>query len=119
MTPPCPTHSPGGWALYRANASGPVDWTRETLIARASCSKCALRQGVCGSARGVRTMVEKSKTDRRRSKCSCCGKRVTYVGLGDGVGLTSGCEWFVRRWVRDPDDVRRSSPRQSDRPEKA
>lgn len=52
---------------------------------------------IVGSATGRRTM--KPTTSRRRCPC---GQRETHVGLGDGVALTSGCEWCVRLWVRDP-----------------
>lgn len=53
-----------------------------------------------GSVLGVRTMEPRP---RQRRRCSCgCGGRATHVGLGDGVALTSGCEWSMRLWVRDP-----------------
>lgn len=52
-----------------------------------------------GSADGHRSMVQTRPTSRRR--CSCCGKRATHVGLGDGLALMQGCEMHVRRWVRD------------------
>lgn len=38
-----------------------------------------------------------------RSKCGCgCGGRSTHIGMANGLGMTSGCEWSIRRWVRDP-----------------
>lgn len=37
-----------------------------------------------------------------RSRCSCCGRRSTHVGVANGFGMMSGCELRVRRWVRDP-----------------
>ena len=52
-----------------------------------------------GSVNGHRAMIRTPSASRRR--CSCCGKRATHVGLGDGVALMSGCEMRVRRWVRD------------------
>ena len=52
-----------------------------------------------GSVDGHRAMIRTPSTSRYR--CSCCGKRATHVGLGDGVALMSGCEMRVRRWVRD------------------
>ncbi len=53
-----------------------------------------------------------SETDRRtitpapaknRQRCSCCGNRITHVGLGGGVALMAACEWSARLWQRDPD----------------
>lgn len=36
-------------------------------------------------------------------KCHCgCEGRATHWGMANGVTLTSGCEMYVRRWVRDP-----------------
>lgn len=37
---------------------------------------------------------------RRRCHCGCRG-RVTHVGTANGIGLTTGCELHVRRWVKD------------------
>lgn len=46
-----------------------------------------------------RYLVPLSSTSRRR--CSCgCGTRSTYGGTANGLGLTSGCELSMRRWVR-------------------
>lgn len=36
---------------------------------------------------------------RRRCRCGCDG-RATHVGGANGIALTSGCEWSVRRWAR-------------------
>lgn len=47
----------------------------------------------------VRYMKPVLSTSRRRCHCGC-GKRATYVGMANGVALTSGCEWSMRRWVR-------------------
>lgn len=53
-----------------------------------------------GSVRGLRCMRPVPPTSRRR--CSCgCKRRATHFGLGDGVALTRGCEFYIRRWVRD------------------
>lgn len=39
---------------------------------------------------------------RRRRKCQCgCEKRATHRGMANGVCLISGCEMYIRRWVRD------------------
>ena len=46
-----------------------------------------------------RSMV---KRENKRSKCYCgCNGRATHNGLGQGAGMMSGCEFYVRRWVRD------------------
>lgn len=52
-----------------------------------------------GSVNGHRTLIRIQPSSRRR--CTCCGKRATHVGLGDGLALMDGCEMRVRRWVRD------------------
>ncbi len=66
-------------------------------------------EGRVGSERGARTWALAPARGRRR--CFCCGKKVTHIGLGDGVALIDGCEWRVRLWVRNPDSVRRKVPR--------
>lgn len=39
---------------------------------------------------------------RSRSRCNCgCGKRSTHVGGCNGMGLRSGCELSIRRWMRE------------------
>jgi hypothetical protein len=39
---------------------------------------------------------------KSRRKCRCgCGGRTTQAGMANGLALTSGCELYVRRWVRD------------------
>lgn len=53
-----------------------------------------------GSIDHVRTYKLVKSSSRR--KCGCCGKRATHLGLGNGVVLDMGCEWFVRMWCRDP-----------------
>jgi hypothetical protein len=47
--------------------------------------------------------------DRRRArKCGCgCGKRAAHTGKANGIALMSGCELYVRRWVRNPSDTYR------------
>jgi hypothetical protein len=44
---------------------------------------------------------------RYHRKCGCCGQRATHVGCANGVALMSGCEWQVRRWIRDPMSIYR------------
>lgn len=36
-----------------------------------------------------------------RHKCRCCGRPATHTGGANGIALTSGCEMYIRRWVRD------------------
>jgi len=39
---------------------------------------------------------------RHRRRCSCgCRQRETHRGMANGVALMSGCQLYVRRWVRD------------------
>lgn len=38
-------------------------------------------------------------SSRRRCRCGCKG-RETHAGMCNGVALASGCELYVRRWVR-------------------
>lgn len=39
---------------------------------------------------------------KSRRKCHCgCGQRKTHAGMANGIGLISGCELLIRRWVRD------------------
>lgn len=41
--------------------------------------------------------------ERNRRRCDCgCGGKCTHVGCANGLGMTSGCEWSMRQWVRDP-----------------
>ncbi|KAB0509657.1 hypothetical protein F7R06_01150 [Pseudomonas moorei] len=58
--------------------------------------------GQVGSEDHVRYMEPMSSTSRRR--CSCgCKRRATHLGMTKGVGLCSGCEMKIRRWVKDGD----------------
>jgi hypothetical protein len=60
--------------------------------------------GEVSSENGNRYMRQSSQ----RRKCSCgCGKNVTHSGCSNGLALVSGCELYVRRWMRDPEDARR------------
>lgn len=47
-----------------------------------------------------RYMVPVSPKLRRRCRCGC-RKRATHHGMANGVGLATGCELSIRRWVRD------------------
>ncbi len=55
-------------------------------------------------ARFDRSMSKVKPTSRKRCSCGCNG-RATHVGLGQGAGMMSGCEFYVRRWVRDGSKV--------------
>jgi hypothetical protein len=50
-----------------------------------------------------RTMVRNPDMRRGRRWCPWCPtrNRATHVGLANGIGLMSGCEWHVRQWVKD------------------
>lgn len=48
---------------------------------------------------------------KSRRRCSCCNRRATHHGMANGVGLITGCEILVRRWVKDPIDVFRTRAR--------
>lgn len=38
---------------------------------------------------------------RSRRRCHCgCGKRATHLGMCNGVGLLTGCQFFVMKWVK-------------------
>ena len=62
--------------------------------------------GQSASIRGFRYMEAAPRSWRRR--CRCCGGRVTHVGRVNGISLFSGCEFRVRRWVKDPMSAIRS-----------
>lgn len=48
----------------------------------------------------IRTLTKTKPTSRKR--CSCgCNKRSTHLGRANGVGMMSGCELVVRRWVKN------------------
>ena len=48
----------------------------------------------------LRTLTKTKPTSRKR--CSCgCNKRSTHLGRANGVGMMSGCELVVRRWVKN------------------
>jgi len=47
-----------------------------------------------------RDMVALPGASRRRCHCGC-DKRATHRGTANGVGMTTGCELYIRRWVRD------------------
>ncbi len=53
--------------------------------------------------RGYRLIPDGRKRQRR---CSYCPRessnKATHVGLADGAAMTSGCEWHMLTWVREP-----------------
>lgn len=39
---------------------------------------------------------------KSRRRCHCgCRTRVTHMGTCNGIGMTEGCELYIRRWVKD------------------
>lgn len=72
-------------AELRAKATSPGEW------------------GTYGNAAAHTRYAKQITTRGGRSKCDCgCGGRVTHTGMANGLGMTSGCEWSIRQWVRDP-----------------
>lgn len=60
-----------------------------------------------GSATEHRRYMESLDSGSRR-RCHCgCKKRAVFRGVANGVALTTGCDLYVRRWVRDGVRVRR------------
>lgn len=54
-----------------------------------------------GLAEHLRYMEPRPQRPGRKPKCSCgCGTPKTHAGLANGVCLVSGCELFIRRWVK-------------------
>ena len=49
---------------------------------------------------GPRAMIPVESTSRRRCHCGC-KKRATHTGRNNGIALVTGCEMYIRRWVRD------------------
>ena len=56
--------------------------------------------GYSGVGRINRSMEKVNSSSRKRCDCGC-KSRATHIGLGQGAGMMSGCEFYVRRWVRD------------------
>jgi hypothetical protein len=64
----------------------------------------AAAAGHDGTVGDSRTMTRDWWPVPSTSRCRCycgCGRRATHVGGCGGVALMSGCEFSVRRWVRD------------------
>jgi len=64
----------------------------------------AMRGGTAGwgqvssAAEHVRYVQPVRPASRRR--CHCCKRRATHLGMANGIGLMSGCELSVQRWVK-------------------
>lgn len=49
---------------------------------------------------------------RCRRRCHCgCKKRATHTGTANGVAMTTGCELYIRRWVKSPLNAHQSAHR--------
>lgn len=48
-----------------------------------------------------RDMVPVPPRSRRRCNCGC-NRRATHLGRANGVGMLTGCQLSVARWVRSP-----------------
>jgi hypothetical protein len=60
-----------------------------------------------GSATEHKRYMQKSPPSSRQ-RCSCgCKTRQTHTGMANGVALMGGCDFYVRRWVRDGSQVRK------------
>lgn len=56
--------------------------------------------GMVADARAnVRYSVPTKPTSRRRCHCGC-NLRATLMGMANGIGLTTGCELSIARWVK-------------------
>lgn len=54
-----------------------------------------------GAAQHVRYMEQRPKRRGGQPRCHCgCNTLKTHLGMANGVCLTSGCELYVRRWVK-------------------
>jgi hypothetical protein len=56
--------------------------------------------GTVADARAnVRYSVPVKPTSRRRCHCGC-NRRATLMGMANGLGMVSGCELAIARWVK-------------------
>lgn len=72
-----------------------------------SARSAAMRGGtagwgqVGGMPEQIRYIELRPKRPGRKKKCHCgCEAPVTHLGMANGVCLTGGCEFYVRRWVK-------------------
>ena len=54
---------------------------------------------VANSRTDVRYSQPVKPTSRRRCTCGC-ERRATHLGMANGIGMTSGCELAIARWVK-------------------
>ncbi|WP_210238432.1 hypothetical protein [Brucella haematophila] len=47
----------------------------------------------------TQTRYMEPRKSRRKCHCGCKG-RETHIGMCNGVGLASGCEWSMSIWVK-------------------
>ena len=56
-----------------------------------------------GQVSDARTMVRYAQpvrpTSRRRCGCGC-ERRATHMGMANGLGMATGCELAIARWVK-------------------
>lgn len=85
----------------RCSTSGGARGTVSRTYEEAALRAAALGyDGTVGSDTMVRDYWP--NPPRSRERCNCgCGKRATHVGGAAGLALRSGCEWSIRRWVRE------------------
>ena len=87
--------------MGKAPDSTPSDLNTMSPAARSA----AMRGGMDGwgqygsSDKHIRYMEPKPSTSRRRCQCGC-KRRATHLGMVNGIGLCSGCELSIRRWVK-------------------
>lgn len=62
--------------------------------------------GSYASEYGPRVRVPVPSESRRRCQCGC-KTRATHTGRNNGIALVTGCEMYIRRWVRDGAKTRR------------
>jgi len=69
--------------------------------------------GVRGSATEHHRYAEQIDP-RSPHRCGCgCKRRASHRGMANGICLATGCELWIRRWVRDPASAIRARAGQS------
>lgn len=58
--------------------------------------------GVHGSSLDHIRYAQPYRGRGRKVNCPCCKRPSTHLGMCNGVPLMAGCEFRVRRWIRDP-----------------
>ena len=59
---------------------------------------------VAHALKDARRMALVPSISRRRCGCGC-GRRATHMGLANGVCMSTGCELYIRRWVKNPQNA--------------